>query len=1194
MIKEKKLIRKKRLVTIAMIMTILCSMIVIIPQSTLAASSEIQVSKTTGLTCGETIWVNVTDSSLTLHARYYVNVWGGSGWENIADKRADEKGNIAIKTNVPYRHPLGKYNLSLWNTVDDSGAQYGENVTIWIENTYKISYKVGDQFAKYALFNKTYEHPNAFKILIYNWTGSKYEILKKSVTITLYDPEGKQELSKVTSTGMWDIDYTFNYNDDGNLETYYWANVTRSTTNEYSNATLPVKLDVTATLPTSAKWGDEITITGYVKGGKGKGIKGYTVKLYSPSLNGYGEMDSAVTYSSGRYTLATPTNVDGGSAGTWYVGTEMAGLYRIDETDKLNIPNFIQYHKLDVASDDSALVNIVSPDEIVSGFTQTVNVSVKWRDKAFEDAWIHVTGLKATYNDIDYKKDDIIVVGNGQADHVKGKYAYYEFQIKFTETGTARILITSPMNNTVYEEYDDLEANITGSTTFTVVPSDDMIIIVENMPEQVMITETGNCWQNAPQTITIKVYGKDEDKRMNASIRITGCELDISIDEDDAVDDGYWQADGEYKIDISPKTAGTITITATNSTKDKTVSKDFKIKGLSGTVSTSNGDDLEVSVQSTETVTATITNGQYAQVHLTYFDENWVLIDCINYTNGDDTAGNGLNGRFEFILTEDDIKEGIGYIVVAAKAGSNLYLYEIIEVVPVHDLVIDIIEPEESLNYILTVGLKQNLELKVLDKNGDVVDDVDSVIGEMLDKEGDVIQKVSFNGPTVAETWYLDDWVPHFAGMFVITAKNNTGGNEHDGNTTLNVGLARITFTPDKVTAGIELTNIAINITAVDANSTPLPKGTKLYINIDNADGTETYPDEGESFTLAEDGTGSFIITQVGDNKGKITLTLQDTYNPDYMGNVTEGELLTAFPTFDVDPSEIFINMANTVTITAYDCNDNPIEGIYLTFLPSVAGIIPAQPTPLQTDADGKVTFSVSPQATGKLNITIARDLKYIGDQLTWTNAVVTDTDITVTSAKQLKIELSKSPIYQGETLTITVKSGTTPISGVLIQFGEDTTTTNAEGKATFIALDPGVDSTIYTITAEKAGYISAEKSIIVIKKYPITIIGPSDDLTAGSSFTVTIVAKGHALAGAMVTFEGQTAISDANGKVVLTAPSKNGKYTVIATFEGYQDGTLDVTVGKAGDIPGFELTILLAAIGVASLTFLFRRRRQR
>jgi hypothetical protein len=211
-----------------------------------------------------------------------------------------------------------------------------------------------------------------------------------------------------------------------------------------------------------------------------------------------------------------------------------------------------------------------------------------------------------------------------------------------------------------------------------------MTIIVDNMVEEVLVYEMTPCWwQNASSTITINVYGDSADNHMNVSIEITGCGFDISINEEDAMEDGYWISDGVYEVEISPKIAGTITITVTNDTEGKTVSKDFSVRGLYGSVTTSVENDKEIFINSTEKIKITIVNGQYAEVHVTYFNEGWLFISCLNDTIGDNTAGNGLNGIFEFDITQDDIYEGVGYIVVAASAGAN-YMFDIIEVVLSH------------------------------------------------------------------------------------------------------------------------------------------------------------------------------------------------------------------------------------------------------------------------------------------------------------------------------------------------------------------------------------------------------------------------------------------------------------------------------------------------------------------------------
>jgi len=78
-------------------------------------------------------------------------------------------------------------------------------------------------------------------------------------------------------------------------------------------------------------------------------------------------------------------------------------------------------------------------------------------------------------------------------------------------------------------------------------------------------------------------------------------------------------------------------------------------------------------------------------------------------------------------------------------------------------------------------------------------------------------------------------------------------------------------------------------------------------------------------------------------------------------------------------------------------------------------------------------------------------------------------------------------------------------------------------------------------------------------------------------------------LAGATITIDGDTYTSGVDGKVTITAPSSEGDYVITATYEGYDEATITLTI-KAGQIPGFELITLIAAIGVAFI--LLRRRR--
>jgi hypothetical protein len=292
----------------------------------------------------------------------------------------------------------------------------------------------------------------------------------------------------------------------------------------------------------------------------------------------------------------------------------------------------------------------------------------------------------------------------------------------------------------------------------------------------------------------------------------------------------------------------------------------------------------------------------------------------------------------------------------------------------------------------------------------------------------------------------------------------------------------------------------------------------------------------------------------------------------------------------DVFPEVIYIGQPNMITITAMDYAGDPIEGLNLTLW--TGGTSFGIPDPVETNADGEVIFSIEPEASGKANVTIVRGIKYIDGRLTWSinDSVVTDTIVTITSISAMKVSLSQSPIHMDDILTVTVTSSGVPVEGADVEFAGITEATDGEGKAMFTAPDPGVESAVYLITVEKVGYASVEKSVTVIKIYEVQIIGPTKSPVMGEEFTITITAKGQALAGATVEFNGKTYTSGFDGKIVITAPDTAGDYSVSASFGDYKTATMTITITEGGGIPGFELLTLVAALGVAFI--LLRRRR--
>jgi len=584
----------------------------------------------------------------------------------------------------------------------------------------------------------------------------------------------------------------------------------------------------------------------------------------------------------------------------------------------------------------------------------------------------------------------------------------------------------------------DYAPNVTGTQEVDVGASDDMNMVVTGMPDEVMIEDIAdtctNGWINHtnPGTVIIELYGDTSDDKMNATIMVTGCGLDFTIPEDDDPEDNEYLVDedeGMYEVKIVPKTGGTLTVTAENDTEELSVTKDFKVSGLYGTIITSIGDDKEISVESTETIQATVNNGAYSTVKVGYYDENWDSFDCRwdDIVGDGETAGEGLDGIFEFEVEEEDIEDGVGYLVVVAGT-ADLFMFEIIEVAPVHDFTIELIEPTNASGKDLTVGVDhEDWEFKVYGPGGDVMDDIDLFWGVLIDEDHDEdnpLQEIEFKERSGSRWVPDDDLLPWFDGQMIFTAVNNSGENEHDGNITFNVDCATVTYMPGEVTAGIDLENFTVEVLVVDANDEPVPDGTKLYLHIENETGNMDFAEGERRVTLDEDGMGEFEIECVGDNKTWINGTLGDNnWDTDHWeqdwedGNETCGQFDIDWPNFLVEPETIYIGQANTVTITATDYLGDPIEGINLTLFRAYGW---DSPDPVVTDEDGKAEFSIEPENSGEANVTIARGIEYEDGVLNWDippdgDSVVTDTIVKITSLKTLQISISSnsSPLVQ-------------------------------------------------------------------------------------------------------------------------------------------------------------------------------------
>jgi hypothetical protein len=1058
-----------------------------------------------------------------------------------------------------------------------------------------------------------------FTISIYNWSGTSYSLLKEPVRFIFWEPDLVEDVvNGTTNEGIADTDALFNWTaPNDNAEANYTLQITQwdNTSVIYADIWVPVRYHLTELSHTSVGYGDEVTLTGRLIDGGDDVVEDVRILVVSPT--NVSEGTSVVkTSNSGRFSYYV--NFD--EAGTWYVGTydTTSGEYRPEdnETTRQN-PGFIWYETIECESQTGSID--VDPDETVKGFNASFDITCYDADgDELEAAYVYLTGIDYYYNDVFQDDDNITYLGTSD---VIGMVNITEDDgLIFDDTGTATFLFTYDDTFPNYDTDDDgelddedIQPNIYAEKKVTIKSPAAMNVFIDyEGDDRVLLGEITNStysdppiqldeWGNWSDYIDIKVYGKANDIPKNATITINGCGIDETYDEEDELYEDPC-CYGHYRFLISPRKGGILTVTVTNGSLSAT--EDIEITGLEADATTSIGDDKKITVDENESIYFT-TDTHYAEVHALLYDEDWGYLETLNTTIGNNTEGNGKDGTYEFYPDVDTL----GYIVISAREGygpsddeTNFYGFDIIEIEPKYDLIVTVTEPDAA-NDTLTAGLEYDIIVEITNLTGYELDyaDVDEVIIELLDYEMEVIEEMfgTEDSDTLSHDedniWTYDDWTPQSNGTVRITVKAWEG--KHEGNNTdVTVDWATFEYNPIKLTAGIDLEDVGVEVYAYDALDNIIAEETfEMWWYNESEDGVDIAVDSlvdpedlwaGNStgdIDLDDDGMAMLWFDYIGN--------CSHSYYAKLNGVNTSGMLYIDYPDFDVDPTVIFVGIVNEVEVIAKDWAGNLLEGVNITFWPSTAGAMAGVvPDPVTTDENGYALLSLEPEATGTLNLSLARNIHYDDGQLDWDN-LLTDTTIKVTTKKTMEITVSQSPIFEGDTLIVTVKSEGDPVEGVSVQFGIETKTTDSDGEATFTAPNPGVESAVYIIKAEKTGYITDSLSITVIKVWQISIIGPSEAPNPGEEFTITIIAKGSPLAGATATFDGKTYTSGGDGKITLTAPEvdEETEYTIIASFDPYMDGTFIIKIVPGG-IPGFELVALIAAIGVALI--LLRRRR--
>lgn len=636
--------------------------------------------------------------------------------------------------------------------------------------------------------------------------------------------------------------------------------------------------------------------------------------------------------------------------------------------------------------------------------------------------------------------------------------------------------------------------------------------------------------------------------------------------------------EGNWVAHVTPtKPGGTITLKIdwpgdNNGTASQT------IEIVNGTFVASAVDSFTVGADFNLTVTITDMDGtpvKNANVYLMWQDG----MVQFNSTNGNNKAGNGLNGEYTFWIpphkkdaTTPDIAPQ--NITIAAQWYNHFWGYTKVIMARDHNMQVNITPTTsyagDATEYDIMVSLLGGghpdkttgggLKVMIYNATGDAVTNPDVVSGTW---------------PITNNYDITNHEIILSGGTYYLYAYNDTADSRGQ-NATLIITNYNVKSSPSVLAWKIDT---EVNMTF---QLTPTGNGTLTLNNMSSLPNASAL---GQSTTVSIDnGVGTLEgvnATTLGNVTFDFTPDNGEMRHADGLLRVTTA---TAIP----DPKTVYIGEATLVTITVtHPATGVALEGVRVGLdhgMNLSESILAKLPTDQFTDAAGIVTFSIETQASG--NVTIYLE-----------NETDPDNPFVIMAAARKTMMLSNDPsVNEGQTFTVQAKSGTTIITGVTITItfaGQTSTTTN--GVATLTA--PTVSTSLsYTITATADGYTPATSTVMVINVPKLVIIPPPTQPKGKQAFTVTIANdEGAGVAGATVTFNGVTYYSGANGVTELTAPDvkqKTEDFQITATFTGYTTATpVTITILQTPGVPGFELLTLIAAIGVAFL--LLRRRRK-
>jgi hypothetical protein len=186
--------------------------------------------------------------------------------------------------------------------------------------------------------------------------------------------------------------------------------------------------------------------------------------------------------------------------------------------------------------------------------------------------------------------------------------------------------------------------------------------------------------------------------------------------------------------------------------------------------------------------------------------------------------------------------------------------------------------------------------------------------------------------------------------------------------------------------------------------------------------------------------------------------------------------------------------------------------------------------------------------------------------------------------------------------LTVTVTSSGGNVEGAAVKASGVSQLTDMYGIAAIT-----IPSGEQTLSVSAQGYQLYTELITVAEDTPMTVeLIPLEGVTSGVNITLTArvqTVDGFGVEGADVSVGSYSQKSDANGVATIVMPSITTAMTLIVSAQGYTTYTstiypsgnqeFTVSLTKSQGIPGFDMVLLIGALGIVVITLMYRKKKR-